>query len=1441
MSAKKTTMKGILVSVLKSIFVSFCIAAPVFAVHMQGSLTENGAPVTGQVWLLKYRYNSPTSQTFGTFSPLDSLGRFDLSWTVSINTDTSNPDGIALVYFAPGENPIPGSPISSFKRIFELAPYTGKLYVSPGVSNLPFLTEYSDIYSLDWCGIEIRKMPGASGFEFNATSGWCPEETDRLNTISVQKFASGNRISNGSFENYFPNGYYPGWSTTGLPAGTNSGLNFPMGNLKPRSGTSAFHLQFTTSGLSGEQAVVMSDPFPVKPNTTYNLSFYYSVKNPVNWNSDGFRPRIRTFSEKDGIELSGISGLASGRLGASAYAVSTDMWNSYGHTFITGPSATFASIDMLCYTALSTGGAFYFDDIVVVEDDPAQVSSNMNKFVASTIFANGSGKPIQSRLQNSTKDIYSQTDYDELSRAVKTSLPIGGTLGMLSASNGYLPNAFNQANSLYNGGDGFPNAGGVAYSENQFEASPLGRAKMSSAPGYEWRASGTHTIRKFYSSTGNLTPSGDEPAPATPAIALYAYELTRGEHTQKARQFKNKLGQVIRTEAWNASSGGWVGTDFEYDPNGYVSKVIAPAGPGGARLARTQKFNTLGQVLSESSPDYGENLTVRDKDGRVRFTQSRAQRNLIPPRMNYTKYDALDRVIETGEFLDAAYFTANFANDPDFPSQFEDKRSVRVLNFYDRVPEDKKYCPDGIANQDYIIRSDARGNSMREFRTFDEAFNMAYEDMAGKASFNGVVRLIQVFDSPTQVITPPMGAQYVPLHLYTANQAVGFKILGILRGDSTYKQIVGQPFPFSATWGPLEGRLVETISCSPEIAIEVPGSNQISTVFNYDKYGNVKDLYEFNGYIKDVSKQWQRISKTFDAQNRQISKKIFSDASASTPEVAYAFTYNALGNLDQVTDKNGVVIGKHTYNPLGQLTRVDVGQGAGQVRISYTYHVRGWLKKIEALTPSGTRLFLQDLKYEDASQNPRYDGLVSEYDYATTPATPDKFTFLYGDMDRLTAAMTTAKAAGQSVNPQWSYNYYDNGALSTTMREGQAFSYNYETISAGFSNNTNHLNSVSFAGSFLRNTSQRNNFTYDGSGRMDNDFSRYLSIQYSGNDLPFKFNYINNGNEYTQLMIYDAAGNRRSKLIYLNYTVFVSAIHYMSSGKEIREYDNQPSQEIYPLEAYGRVVKNASGQQEYEAYLKNNIGSTVKIHNINLNVESYRTDYEPYGKLRLQNTTTGVAVTDKFTGKEHDDGAELDYFGARYYDGELGVWISPDAARQHFSPYEYGGNNPVNRVDNTGGFDIPAWVSNNYPKSTAAINEIYLSKDKFAAYSRVDGASQDQVKGVFKPGAGPYIVPAKMAIYPDGSTDWGVTVVNPVNGKPAGSIQIDRYLMRDVESGKPGALEMLQITAEHEASHFLDVNRSHGSTWEAGEAYEHEVYGGVASSYEDAESLCSDH
>ena len=110
----------------------------------------------------------------------------------------------------------------------------------------------------------------------------------------------------------------------------------------------------------------------------------------------------------------------------------------------------------------------------------------------------------------------------------------------------------------------------------------------------------------------------------------------------------------------------------------------------------------------------------------------------------------------------------------------------------------------------------------------------------------------------------------------------------------------------------------------------------------------------------------------------------------------------------------------------------------------------------------------------------------------------------------------------------------------------------------------------------------------------------------------------------------------------------------------------------------------------YAWFLHDHLGSTVAVYGSSENGEGqlgleHAYEYRSFGEM-AELTSSADKVTENFTGKEKDDEIELNYFGARYLDPMLGMWISVDPARQFASPYLYAGNgmNPVNIVDPDG-------------------------------------------------------------------------------------------------------------------------------------------------------------
>jgi len=90
------------------------------------------------------------------------------------------------------------------------------------------------------------------------------------------------------------------------------------------------------------------------------------------------------------------------------------------------------------------------------------------------------------------------------------------------------------------------------------------------------------------------------------------------------------------------------------------------------------------------------------------------------------------------------------------------------------------------------------------------------------------------------------------------------------------------------------------------------------------------------------------------------------------------------------------------------------------------------------------------------------------------------------------------------------------------------------------------------------------------------------------------------------------------------------------------------------------------------------------------------TNYLAYGSLRslIPIIEKSDEARMKFTGKEFDEdgldsangvgGIRLSYFGARYFDAEVGKWVAVDPAHQYFDAYNYCGGKTIFGVDHDG-------------------------------------------------------------------------------------------------------------------------------------------------------------
>lgn len=151
--------------------------------------------------------------------------------------------------------------------------------------------------------------------------------------------------------------------------------------------------------------------------------------------------------------------------------------------------------------------------------------------------------------------------------------------------------------------------------------------------------------------------------------------------------------------------------------------------------------------------------------------------------------------------------------------------------------------------------------------------------------------------------------------------------------------------------------------------------------------------------------------------------------------------------------------------------------------------------------------------------------------------------------------------------------------------------------------------------------------------------------------------------------------------------------YYIDNEVEFQLDENLDNKTIEYLNGDGLLARHMSTSTGNEYYIKNHLGSTMAMVDNTGTVALEVYDYYPYGKKYREYIGGDNEETHTFTGKELDrfdedlainaDGEGLYYFGARYYDPEIGKWTSIDPAREFSDLYRYT-TNPIVFIDPDG-------------------------------------------------------------------------------------------------------------------------------------------------------------
>jgi RHS repeat-associated protein len=341
---------------------------------------------------------------------------------------------------------------------------------------------------------------------------------------------------------------------------------------------------------------------------------------------------------------------------------------------------------------------------------------------------------------------------------------------------------------------------------------------------------------------------------------------------------------------------------------------------------------------------------------------------------------------------------------------------------------------------------------------------------------------------------------------------------------------------------------------------------------------------------------------------------------------------NRLTNIVNSADSSTISFG---YDNADRLTSRNYPNG---VSTTYEYDGMSRLKRLKDVSSTAT-LFDRQYRYNNASQ----------IDQITEPALTR--TIGYDFVNRLTSV-----TASNSQNE--SYNFDDVGNRTSSHRSA---SYGYQPFNKVI-------------------TTATANYVYDANGNM-------VSKAEGSNFWRYGFDYENrlvsaSTRKQTVRYRYDALGRRVQRYIVGG----KENTKFIYDGQDVLVDDNSGTLTKY---LNGAGIDNKLRSQTGSTvnyFLADHLGSTNGLTDSSGNLTA-STNYDAFGNA----TNAEFPSRYQFTGREYDSFTGLHYYRARFYDANLGRFISEDPigfAGGDVNLYGYVWNNPLKWTDPTGKFPI---------------------------------------------------------------------------------------------------------------------------------------------------------
>jgi RHS repeat-associated protein len=475
--------------------------------------------------------------------------------------------------------------------------------------------------------------------------------------------------------------------------------------------------------------------------------------------------------------------------------------------------------------------------------------------------------------------------------------------------------------------------------------------------------------------------------------------------------------------------------------------------------------------------------------------------------------------------------------------------------------------------------------------------------------------------------------------------------------------------------------------------------------FKYDSYGNlsikqkgtkqpIAYQYHNDGNLKSISYQQEHKKTTYeffhDKKGNIIEARLDSSCS-----LKYKFDPNNQLTSEKITDDFGSYQVSYTLDKEGLIQSIRLPDGSS---IEYDYE-GPFVKKVSRFTKEGKELYNHRIASRDLMGNILEEILIG---HAGTRAQ---------QWDQAGRRIEISTDFFQDKIPENGYDPLQNMKQREVSLDGEKFimDYQYDDLSHLISEKgtVEHHYSFDSLGNRLQKDHSSYNindlnqvleacgatYTFDANGNFSSKTAQEKTWIFQYNDLDQLIS-MKNPDQTNVIFAYDLNGKRLSKKIeekgkkpkvlryfYIGQTE-IGCLDEKGVITELRIPSDPNRPETTPFIAF--EIKKETFAPIYD--LQGNVACLVDPERRKI-VESYR--YSAFGEEEIVNERgrsifdSSVGNSWRYRGERIDKEIGFIYFGYRYYDPEIGRWISPDPAGDIDGPnlYVFCHNNPLTYVD----------------------------------------------------------------------------------------------------------------------------------------------------------------